>query len=334
MFRYEKEIKFSDCKWNETYENILIHKSDKSRYMAMLCHHTSTYYNRQRKNLLVPASIISWCLNIFGMVSTYFGKEKISEPLVILIVSLGNFIIATLTTIAENNKAGDKVELFNQTSRDYNLIASEIKQELMLPPDNRASVMKIIIETQRRYDDLMKSTPNIPENVIYSFINKHRKDREFLYMVQPENIINMTSCRNYVYKEPYQNRENIVKKNDFFLSTLKKPNDNTNNIIINEDINNIIMNEDTNNNNYINEDTNNNNYINEDTNNNNYINEDINNDINISEDSTSSLKTIKTDCSSIEIKQVTENIKNIDNGSESDSTIDLTLSNNDINNML
>ena len=314
MFRYEKEIKFSDCKWNETYENILIHKSDKSRYMAMLCHHTSTYYNRQRKNLLVPASIISWCLNIFGMVSTYFGKEKISEPLVILIVSLGNFIIATLTTIAENNKAGDKVELFNQTSRDYNLIASEIKQELMLPPDNRASVMKIIIETQRRYDDLMKSTPNIPENVIYSFINKHRKDREFLYMVQPENIINMTSCRNYVYKEPYQNKENIVKKNDFFLSTLKKPNDNTNNIIINEDINNIIMNEDTNNNNY--------------------INEDINNDINISEDSTSSLKTIKTDCSSIEIKQVTENIKNIDNGSESDSTIDLTLSNNDINNML
>ena len=59
-----------------------------------------------------------------------------------------------------------------------------------------------------------------------------------------------------------------------------------------------------------------------------------NNDINISEDSTSSLKTIKTDCSSIEIKQVTEDIKNIDNGSESDSTIDLTLSNNDINNML
>jgi len=305
MFRYDKEMKFSDCKWNQTYENILIHKSDKSRYMAMLCHHTSTYYNRQRKNLLVPASIISWCLNIFGMVTTYFGKEKISEPLVILIVSLGNFIIATLTTIAENNKAGDKVELFNQTSRDYNLIASEIKQELMLPPDNRASVMKIIIETQRRYDDLMKSTPNIPENVIYSFINKHKKDREFLYMVQPENIINMTSCRNYVYKEPYQNRENIVKKNDFFLSTLKNTN----------------------------EDTNNNNYINEDTNNI-IINEDTNNDINISEDSTSSLKTIKTDCSSIEIKQVTENIKNIDNGSESDSTIDLTLSNNDINNML
>ena len=305
MFRYDKEMKFSDCKWNETYETILVHKSDKSRYMAMLCHHTSNYYNRQRKNLLVPASVISWCLNIFGMVSTYFGKEKISEPLVILIVSLGNFIIATLTTIAENNKAGDKVELFNQTSRDYNLIASEIKQELMLPSDNRASVMKIIIETQRRYDDLMKSTPNIPENVIYSFINKHRKDSEFLYMVQPENIINMTSCRNYVYKESYQNRENIVKKNDFFLSTLKKPTDNTNNIIINED-----------------------------TNNNNYMNEDTNNDINISEDSTSSLKTIKTDCSSIEIKQVTENIKNIDNGSESDSTIDLTLSNNDINNML
>jgi len=320
MFRYEKEMKFSDCKWNETYETILVHKSDKSRYMAMLCHHTSTYYNRQRKILLVPASIISWSLNIFGMVSTYFGKEKISEPLVILIVSLGNFIIATLTTIAENNKAGDKVELFNQTSRDYNLIASEIKQELMLPPDNRASVMKIIIETQRRYDDLMKSTPNIPENIIYSFINKHKRDQEFLYMVQPENIINMTSCRNYVYKEPYQNRENIMRKNDFFLSTLKKPNNDDDISNNNDDINNDISNDN-------------------DIQNCNLENSMVSTNSNNTDET---IKTINTNCSLVEIKELTDNLNNSDdnendncNDSGSNSTIDLTQINcNNIDNII
>ena len=313
MFRYEKEMKFSDCKWNDVYENILVHKSDKSRYMAMLCHHTSTYYNRQRKNLLVPASIISWCLNIFGMVSTYFGKEKISEPLVILIVSLGNFIIATLTTIAENNKAGDKVELFNQTSRDYNLIASEIKQELMLPPDNRASVMKIIIETQRRYDDLMKSTPNIPEHVIISFINKHKRDQEFLYMVQPENIINMTSCRNYVYKRSKNDIIKTINKNDFFLSTLKKPNND-------DDINNDIRNDN-------------------DIQNCNLENSMVSTNSNNTDET---IKTINTNCSLVEIKELTDNLNNSDdnendncNDSGSNSTIDLTQINcNNIDNII
>lgn len=313
MFRYEKEMKFSDCKWNDVYENILVHKSDKSRYMAMLCHYTSTYYNRQRKILLVPASIISWSLNIFGMVSTYFGKEKISEPLVILIVSLGNFIIATLTTIAENNKAGDKVELFNQTSRDYNLIASEIKQELMLPPDNRASVMKIIIETQRRYDDLMKSTPNIPEHVIISFINKHKRDQEFLYMVQPENIINMTSCRNYVYKKPKNDIIKTINKNDFFLSTLKKPNND-------DDINNDIRNDN-------------------DIQNCNLENSMVSTNSNNTDET---IKTINTNCSLVEIKELTDNLNNSDdnendncNDSGSNSTIDLTQINcNNIDNII
>ena len=173
MGDYVDQVNYAEHTWDNDYELILVDRGDKAKCMGWLCTHTSNYYNNQRRMLLVPASAVSWFLNVFGMFATYLGKEKISEPLVILIVSLGNFIVATLTTIAEQGKAGDKVELFNQTSRDYNLIASEINHQIRLPPYNRKPVMKVLIDTEKRYNDLIKSTPNIPEPITKDFTQRY-----------------------------------------------------------------------------------------------------------------------------------------------------------------
>ena len=200
MGDFVDQVNYAEHDWDKEYELILVDRGDKAKCMGWLCTHTSNYYNNQRRMLLVPASAVSWFLNVFGMFATYLGKEKISEPLVILIVSLGNFIVATLTTIAEQGKAGDKVELFNQTSRDYNLIASEINHQIRLPPYNRKPVMKVLIDTEKRYNDLIKSTPNIPEPITKDFIKKNQKLPGFEDISKPEGIIELTSCKHNLYK--------------------------------------------------------------------------------------------------------------------------------------
>jgi len=200
MGDFVDQVNYAQHDWDQVYEFILVDRCDKAKCMGWLCTHTSNYYNNQRRMLLVPASAVSWFLNVFGMLATYLGKEKISEPLVILIVSLGNFIVATLTTIAEQGKAGDKVELFNQTSRDYNLIASEINHQIRLPPCNRKPVMKVLIDTEKRYNDLLKSTPNIPEPITKDFIKKNQNLHGFDSISKPEGMIELKSCIHDLYK--------------------------------------------------------------------------------------------------------------------------------------
>lgn len=219
MGEFENQINYANQEWNRGYELILTDRCDKARCMAWLCTYTSNYYNKQRTYLLVPASIVSWSLNIFGMITTYLGKEKISEPLVILIISLGNFIVATLTTIAEQGKAGDKVELFNQTSRDYNLIASEIKHQIMLPPNNRKPVMKILIETEKKYNDLMKSSPNIPEPITKDFIKRNAKNNNFIKVSKPEILVELSPSSDLLYGK---NKSVLQEMNTSFKKLTKK----------------------------------------------------------------------------------------------------------------
>ncbi len=226
--------------WSREFEEILIVKADKSKCMGKLCSYTSTYYGRQRTYLLVPASVLAWCLNIFGMFATYYGSTKIPDPLVILITSIGNFIIASFTTIAEKSQAGDKVELFNQTSREYILIASEISQQLMYEPANRIPPMQLINDMARKYNDLMRSTPNIPQNIVDDFRRHNEQNRDYLRMHKPEQMVEMTSTAEYVYRKPelfnYDDNNIALKQNIPIYNTNINDNDNDNDIDI--DINN------------------------------------------------------------------------------------------------
>lgn len=163
-------------KWTPELEHILIVKSDNAKCMGRLCAVASNYYNRQRSYLLIPASVIAWCLNIFGIVATFTGEEIITPSLTILVASIGNFIVATLTTIAEKAAAGDKVELYNQTSRDYYLIASEISHTLMLHPRLRNSPLQVIADSEKRYSDLMKGSMNLSDRIIDDFFRNIGRD--------------------------------------------------------------------------------------------------------------------------------------------------------------
>ena len=60
--------------WNIVIERIIAEIAERAKCMAVLCSHASKYYDRQRTYLLVPASTISWGLNIFGMISSYLGS--------------------------------------------------------------------------------------------------------------------------------------------------------------------------------------------------------------------------------------------------------------------
>ena len=162
--------------WTHELEHILIVKSDNAKCMGRLCAVASNYYNRQRSYLLVPASVIAWCLNIFGIIATFTGEEIITPSLTILVASIGNFIVATLTTIAEKAAAGDKVELYNQTSRDYYLIASEISHTLMLHPRLRSPPLEAIAHSDKRYSDLMKGTMNLSDRIIDEFFQNIGRD--------------------------------------------------------------------------------------------------------------------------------------------------------------
>ena len=156
-------------RWNYVIEDVISRIAERAKCMAVLCSYASKYYDRQRTYLLVPASTISWSLNIFGMISTYLGSEVISESLVVLIASMGNFIIATITTVAEKSKAGDKVELFNQASKDFHLIYSEISTQLSFEPQLRIMPHDFFRQSDERYKRLLQSIPNIPDSVVLNF---------------------------------------------------------------------------------------------------------------------------------------------------------------------
>ena len=68
-----KPIK-EDGYWTESIEKILAGIGEKANCMSKLCTLASKHYDTQRTYLLLPASIISWGLNIFGMVATYMGR--------------------------------------------------------------------------------------------------------------------------------------------------------------------------------------------------------------------------------------------------------------------
>jgi len=174
----KKVCKVKDI-WNVVIEQIIAEIGERSKCMSVLCSFAYKYYDRQRTYLLVPASIISWGLNIFGMISTYLGTEVISESLVVLIASIGNFVTATITTVAEKSKAGDKVELFNQASKDFHLIYSEISTQLSFEPQLRTMPHDFFRQSDERYKRLLQSIPNIPDSVVLDFRSKYHHNDVF-----------------------------------------------------------------------------------------------------------------------------------------------------------
>ena len=187
--------------WNKSIENILAGIGEKSNAMSKLSRMASRYYDNQRSCLLLPASIISWSLNIFSMISGYLGPEIISEPLVILIVSIGNFVSATLTTVAEKSKAGDKVELFNQSSKDYYLLYSEISTQLSFEPKLRIPPHELLKRSRDRYNILLQSNPNIPDSVVMGFWNNFKN----IDITFPDHILHLQSVK--IYQEPSEDIE-------------------------------------------------------------------------------------------------------------------------------
>ena len=199
-----------DDLWSDSIENILASIGEKANCMAKLCTLASKYYDKQRTYLLLPASIISWGLNIFGMVATYMGPDDISEPFVILIASIGNFVVATLTTVAEKSKAGDKVELFNQASKEFYLLYSNISAELSCKPSQRCFPTELLKSSRDRYNVLLQSNPNIPDSVIIRFWvkQKHFPDVNF-----PDHILELRRIPIYDEEEEKEkmNRKKFIK---------------------------------------------------------------------------------------------------------------------------
>jgi len=200
-----------DHAWTDETEQILCRKADYSKCMARLCTSTGEYYQRHRTYLLVPAASLSWGLTIFGIIATYLGNNTISEPLIILINGLINFIIATFTTIAEKSQAGSKVELFQQLSRDYYSLANDISQELVKSPETRPAVTNFMKNTNTRYRDLEKSTPPIPRTVVETFIyNEERVNPGWGRMYKPD-ILSELDPTSFLIWRPQQLAETNIR---------------------------------------------------------------------------------------------------------------------------
>ena len=160
--------------WSFETEDIACAIGDYAKCMGRLCIFTSEYYQSQRTYLLVPAAVLSWGLNIFGIIVTYVGNARISDSLVIMINSLFNFIIATFTTVAEKSNAGSKVELFQQIAKDYYSLANMITQEMTRHPKDRIAVKSFLSLADSTYKELEKSTPPIPRYIVEAFIQDNR----------------------------------------------------------------------------------------------------------------------------------------------------------------
>ena len=222
--------------WNIVIEQIIAEIGERSKCMSVLCSYAYKYYDRQRTYLLVPASIISWGLNIFGMISTYLGTEVISETLVVLIASIGNFITATITTVAEKSKAGDKVELFNQASKDFHLIYSEISTQLSFEPKLRTMPNDLFRQSDERYKRLLQSIPNIPDSVVLNFRSKFRDysvsfpdhlsgfglSKVRIYMPSPEEKVTdiVATAGNKLIKKPINKKWIKKPSNDKIFDTI------------------------------------------------------------------------------------------------------------------
>jgi len=193
--------------WTEETEQILCRKADYSKCMARLCTSTGEYYQQHRTYLLVPAAALSWGLTIFGIIATYLGNSTISEPLIILINGLINFIIATFTTVAEKSQAGSKVELFQQLSRDYYCLANDVGQELVKSPETRPAATNFMKNTDIRYRDLEKSTPPIPRNVVTSFIKREQLNLGWDKMYKPDILSTLIPTCELIWIRPVE--ENI-----------------------------------------------------------------------------------------------------------------------------
>ena len=163
--------------WTVETENIICAIGDYAKCMGRLSIYTSEYYQSQRTYLLGPAAILSWSLNIFGIVVTYIGNDKISDSLVIMINSLLNFIIATFTTVAEKSNAGSKVELFQQIARDYYSLANMITQEMSRHPNERRTVKVFLSLADTTYKELEKTTPPIPRYIVDAFVLENRGNK-------------------------------------------------------------------------------------------------------------------------------------------------------------
>lgn len=195
--------------WQTNLEELICVQGDHSKIMGSLCMFTSDYYKSKRTWLLGPAALLSWGLNIFGIIVTFIGAGNISHAFVILINSLINFVIATLTTIAEKNNAGSSIELYIQFSREYMAISDNITQEISKHPAQREVMAPAFLEKiTSEYNDIWKRTPHIPSNIVCLF-NKTVEHLELqdAKVYKPyicENIDATSIYRNLWYKECQQ----------------------------------------------------------------------------------------------------------------------------------
>jgi hypothetical protein len=163
--------------WGHEIEHIICIIGDKSKCMSGLLSFASNNNQEQRTRLLVPAAVLSWMLNIFGIVAAYLGDKRLSPSIVVLISSLLNFIIATFTTVAEKSQAGSKIELYQKLSRDYSSLSDTITIELEKHPCLRESALHFMNSMVQKYKDLENTTPTIDRILLIEF-NKYMRIRE------------------------------------------------------------------------------------------------------------------------------------------------------------
>ena len=209
--------------WSEAHENILIEWADKAMCYRWLHTKAHAKYSSANAWFTIPVIIMS---TVTGTAN--FAQDKFPGSIkqyATMGIGAINIFAGILTTVQQFLKIGELNEAHRVSGIAWDKFYRNIKVELAKTPTERIPVLQMLKIAKEEFDRLMETSPAIPEAITVLFQstftngvniseiaaeNLTSKQKAFVALKKPEICDELTSCKQFVYREPHS--EKIAKE--------------------------------------------------------------------------------------------------------------------------
>lgn len=170
--------------WNEQYETLLDSWAEKAAIYKWM--HVKSYQHFMWMNDLYtfPIIIVSGLSALGGvaMLSQSSHERTIVDHAVSYLSALGNFVVATLTSLQKYKQYAELAERHRIAAVEYSKFYRDIKLELVLDPGDRKIAIEYSKTMKTVYDKLLSQAPEIP-NFVSDMVEAMKKNPDSLMFV-------------------------------------------------------------------------------------------------------------------------------------------------------
>ncbi len=203
----ETSLVHKQLEWTPEHESILIEWADKAMCYRWLHSKANAMYSTLNAWYTIPVIVIS---TITGTAN--FAQERVPvnyQNYFVMLVGGFNILAGIITTIQQFLKITQLNEAHRVTSIAWDKFYRNIKIEIAKHPSERIDPKHFLKMCKEKFDRLIETSPNIPENIVKDFKNNFLTQESFQKIIKPEicDILVPTA----EHRNPWYTDENRAK---------------------------------------------------------------------------------------------------------------------------